>query len=120
MRLSLDILHQSGIETRELRVIGGGAKSRAWMQLKADVLGMSIRRPRVTEAGCLGAAMLARAARLGGGLEALARDWARIEEAIEPDAANAAFYRDKFQAYEKLYPALRNYHETIGRGSQPA
>jgi chorismate synthase len=42
----------------ELRAIGGGARSAFWTQLKADVLGRPIVTLNVTEAGCLGAAML--------------------------------------------------------------
>jgi len=43
-------------------VIGGGAKSDIWAQIKADILGMPVTRPRYTEAASLGAAILAAAA----------------------------------------------------------
>jgi xylulokinase len=42
-----------------IQVIGGGARSRAWRQLLADVTGATIQVPQEEEAGCLGAAMQA-------------------------------------------------------------
>ncbi|MEA2012185.1 MAG: FGGY-family carbohydrate kinase, partial [Verrucomicrobiota bacterium] len=62
MRLNIDILNASNIKIKELRAIGGGAKSSIWTQLKADVLNKPIVNVKVTEAGCLGAAALAFAA----------------------------------------------------------
>jgi xylulokinase len=61
IKLNLDILKQSGYEVKELRVIGGGARSQKHIQLKADVIGMPITILDVTEAGCMGVAMLAKA-----------------------------------------------------------
>ena len=62
IKLNLDILHQSGYEVKELRIIGGGAKSIKHVQLKADVIGMPITILDVSEAGCMGVAMLAKSA----------------------------------------------------------
>jgi len=42
MRLNVDILEQAGLHVREFRAIGGGARSGALTQLKADVLGRPI------------------------------------------------------------------------------
>ena len=42
-----------------IRVIGGGARSRAWLQLLADATGATIDVPAEEESGCLGAAIQA-------------------------------------------------------------
>lgn len=107
MRLNMDILDRSGIQIDELVAIGGGARNRRWTQLKADVMGKPISTAAVTEAGCLGVAMLARAADTGENITDLAKSWVRITDTVEPDASNAAFYADKFSSYLELYPALR-------------
>jgi xylulokinase len=107
MRLNMDILDRSGIHIDELVAIGGGAKNRRWTQLKADVMGKPISTAEVTEAGCLGVAMLARAADTGENLTDLARRWVRLTEVVDPNPSNAAYYRDRFQAYLELYPVLR-------------
>ncbi|MCL5103163.1 MAG: FGGY family carbohydrate kinase [Armatimonadetes bacterium] len=107
MRLNVDILSRSGIDITELVAIGGGARSRTLLQLKADVLGIRIRRAAVTEAGCLGAAMLACAAHTGEDVRTIARKWVRITDVIEPDTERASHYNDRFRDYLKLYPTLK-------------
>lgn len=109
MRLNLQILKESGVVVNDLRAIGGGARSRAWTQLKADVMGMPVSRLAVSEAGCLGVAMLAFSARSGAGLGELVREWVRVEEQIEPRAEMSAIYDEKFAAYRRLYPVLRDF-----------
>ncbi len=105
MRLNLEILRESGCEIRELRAIGGGARSAFWTQLKADVLGCPITTLDVTEAGCLGVAMLACAAATGQALPDLARRWVKPQATVLPRAAGG--YDEQFARYRELYPALR-------------
>ena len=49
----------TGIGLKELRVDGGAARNDTLMQFQADLLGVSVVRPRVTETTALGAAYLA-------------------------------------------------------------
>ena len=56
----LEAMHKdSGIALSELRVDGGAARNDLLMQFQADVLGVSVVRPQVTETTALGAAYLA-------------------------------------------------------------
>ena len=116
MRLNLEILKDSGVAIRELRAIGGGAKSEPWMQLKADLFNRPVTRLSVTEAGCLGVAMLAHAASSGAALADLAGQWVTAERVFEPEPENAARYEEKFEKYKKLYPAVRDLELTMRAG----
>jgi glycerol kinase len=49
----------SGIKLKELRVDGGACANNLLMQFQADLLGVPVVRPRVTETTALGAAYLA-------------------------------------------------------------
>src|SRR5690606_10963850 len=49
----------AGIPVSELRVDGGAAKNDLLMQIQADLLGVPVARPRITETTALGAAYLA-------------------------------------------------------------
>ncbi len=49
----------SGVEMKTLRVDGGAASNNLLMQFQADILGVSVQRPRVAETTALGAAYLA-------------------------------------------------------------
>jgi len=50
---------ESGVELQALRVDGGGAKSDFLMQFQADILGVPVERPVITETTVLGAVYLA-------------------------------------------------------------
>jgi xylulokinase len=105
IKLNLDILRQSGYEVKELRVIGGGARSRKHVQLKADVTGMPITILDVPEAGCMGVAMLAKAYISGEDVGKIASGWVKPVDKVEPGLKD--HYEKKFGTYKKLYPALK-------------
>ncbi|MFH1919502.1 MAG: FGGY-family carbohydrate kinase [Planctomycetota bacterium] len=109
MRLNVDILEQAGLDIREFRAIGGGAKSAALTQLKADVLNRPITTLAVTEAGCLGVAMLACAAQTGAEPRELAQTWVQTTSVVEPDPRRASLYTERFGAYKELYPLMREF-----------
>lgn len=107
MRLNLDILARAGNPIDELIATGGGARNRRWTQLKADVLNKPISVVEVTEAGCLGVAMLAKAAHTGEDIHDIAKQWVRVADVVEPQPDNADFYMHQFACYETLYPTLK-------------
>jgi xylulokinase len=106
LRLNLELLREGGVRIDVLRAIGGGARSRLWLQLKADITGIPVTRPRVTEAAALGAALLAGC---GAGLfdsaAAAAARTLRLAETYTPDAARVAAYDRQHELYRELYPA---------------
>lgn len=108
MRLNLDILDRAGLRTEQLRAIGGGAKNRALVQLKADVLGRPITTLAVSEASCLGAAMLACAADRAASPQDLVATWVAPQGTVDPDAGRARRYNDLFARYRRLYPAMKH------------
>ena len=58
MRLNYDALADSGIHFTKLHATGGGAKSRVWMQMKADILNLPITSLKTSDAGTVGSAMM--------------------------------------------------------------
>jgi len=107
IRLNLDIMERSGMLINHLHLIGGGTRNRKLVQLKADVLGRPISVMKVSEAGCLGAAMLACVAHKKEALEHLMERWIKIALVIEPDSRWTQTYSEKFSTYKNLYPALK-------------
>ncbi len=104
MRLNLHILEQAGYKINELRVIGGGAKSRIWNQLRADVTRKPISVPDVTEAGCMGTAILAKAACTGLNAFQVIENWIKTFNIIHPDRTD--IYDKKFKIYKELYGVI--------------
>jgi xylulokinase len=105
IRLNLDILARSGYEVNELRITGGGARSQKHVQLKADVIGKPVTIMDVPEAGCLGAAMLAKSAFAKQKIADIARRWVRTVSKAEPQFKE--YYDSKYLLYRELYPALK-------------
>lgn len=108
MRLNLDILQKSGLSVEKLYAIGGGAKNNTIVQLKADVLNRPITTLAVTEAGCLGVALLACAAHAGASPHEITKTWVKRGASIQPDSKRATYYDERFLAYRELYPAMQD------------
>jgi xylulokinase len=103
----LDGLRDIGIVFEELMVIGGGARSDLWAQIKADILGVPVRRPRHTEAASLGAAVLAATAvGLVGDPVATARAWNPPADTFAPHPESTRSYRDRRRLFDDVYTAL--------------
>jgi glycerol kinase len=90
----LEAIHgDSGITLSELRVDGGAAANDMLMQFQADLLGVPVLRPAVTETTALGAAYLAGlAVGFWSSVDEIARQWRterRFDPAMAPDEARA-------------------------------
>jgi glycerol kinase len=85
VRDALKIMERSaGKKLEILRVDGGGAKNDFLMQFQADILGIPVERPIITETTCLGAAYLAGLATgYWSSLEEIEKNW-QVEKRFEP------------------------------------
>jgi glycerol kinase len=83
--MAADAVTAGGTPPRELRVDGGACVNDLLMQFQADLLGIPVLRPAVTETTALGAAYLAGLATgVYSGLAELTAQW-RVERRFEPD-----------------------------------
>ncbi len=91
-----------------LLVTGGSSRSRAWLQIKADVLDCPIHRLEGAQAGALGCAVLcAAAAGVYGSQEEAAGAMVQVGEEIRPRRAESQFYQEKYKIYRTLYEDCR-------------
>ena len=107
-RQILEDMTTHGFRLERIYAGGGGAKSRLWTQIQADVLGHPIHLPRDKETMALGAAIWAG---LGAGVfrsyeDAIGR-MVHIERAVTPDPRRHATYEGLYRQYVELYPAVR-------------
>ncbi|MCU0929123.1 MAG: glycerol kinase GlpK [Burkholderiaceae bacterium] len=87
--MSRDAVAAGGAPVSELRVDGGACVNDLLMQFQADLLGIPVVRPQVTETTALGAAYLAGLATgVWHGLDELAAQW-RVERRFEPTLPRA-------------------------------
>src|SRR5947209_19309075 len=90
----------AGIPLKELRVDGGAATNDTLMQFQADVLGVPVVRPAVTETTALGAAYLAGlAVGYWSSVDEITGQW-RVERRFEPrmPSPDAAALRERWSA----------------------
>ena len=108
MRLNHERLAESGVTFTRLVATGGGAKSKLWMQMKADVLGVPLDTLETEDAGTVGCAMMAGvAAGVFPDLAAAAKVMVRKLGTYEPNFERKAEYDKVYARYRKLYEAVR-------------
>lgn len=101
------VMDETGGTPKALILAGGGARSRLWQHIVADVFGLPVRRLKVSEQSAAGAALLAGA---GVGLlepVAASRAWARYDLPVEPDPNNHARYQELLALFRSAYQAHR-------------
>jgi len=108
LRDIVDRFEAMGLGGEELRVVGGGARSPLWLQIKADVTGHPVRAVRGDHATSAGAAMLAGvAAGFFADLdEAAARVVKLTDQPVWPRADTAEIYEEAYRGYRRLFDGL--------------
>jgi len=104
--LGLSRLGEAGIRPSRLRSVGGGSRSDTWMQIKSDILGLSIEALDEPDTACAGAAVLAG---VGAGVfpsaEEGAAHFVRVRREFAPRPGFGEVYRLKRELYRQSYLA---------------
>ncbi len=104
-RLSYDMLAGIGAPIGDTIYSAGGAtRSRAWSQIRADILGRTLVRPEMT-GGAMGAAIIAAAGTWYEGLIPAARAMVWLVERVEPRPTLAAAYEARYQQFKEACAA---------------
>lgn len=114
VRDNLEVAKQQGINITKSTVCGGGAKSKLWLKILANVLNIDILIPAVEEGPGVGAAMLAMVA-YGeyNNIKLCAEKLVKIKEVLKPDREIAALYEEKYSKHVKIYPSLKELYKEI-------
>jgi autoinducer-2 kinase len=97
----------TGAQISELTFSGGAAKGALWPQIIADVTGLEVHVPAVTESSALGAALCAGAgAGLYGSITDLEGDLRRRAATFEPQPSAVATYTGCYERWLELYPRM--------------
>jgi xylulokinase len=112
LRDSLELMKESGIEIRELRVNGGGARSPFWRQLIADIFGIPVVTVNSTDGPAYGAALMAASGVLQKDITKLCDEWIQIVDRVEPNLELHAQYEAYYQIFRGLYGILQgSFHQ---------
>jgi len=103
----VDKLQAAGNQHTAVRLSGGGAASKPWVQMFADVLGTPMEVPEAKELGAMGAAMCA-GVMLGeyADLRQASDIFTKIAYAVDPIPGRISYYADRYDQYQRLIQAL--------------
>lgn len=113
MRDCLEVIKGMGVKVKQIRLSGGGARSRFWRQLQADVYGRPVVTINASEGPAFGVALLAGVA---------AGAWGSVEEACKKTihvtgettpSKNRKLYDRHYPLYGKLYRSLKPHFPTM-------
>ncbi|MGQ9625328.1 MAG: FGGY-family carbohydrate kinase [Anaerolineae bacterium] len=108
------------LEFKEARVIGGGAVSKLWNQIKADILGLPYVRLNRQEFAVLGSAIIAGyAVGVFDDLKATAKSFVQTTDRIEPRPEYHEFYKPFVQTYISIFDALRQTYRNLSQLPNP-
>ncbi|MBW2431524.1 MAG: hypothetical protein JRF56_21420, partial [Deltaproteobacteria bacterium] len=113
----LNNLYQD-LKISEIRVTGGGEKSRIWNQIKADVLGVSVVQIKASEGAPVGLALLAGyAAGIFEDLDNAAQQWSKTGYKTAPDPQKNELFRKRLNRYQAYIQAINEVSEEIEDGN---
>jgi xylulokinase len=116
LRDSMELVKEAGLgQIAQVRLSGGGAKSKLWRQILADVLGEELVTVNTTEGAAFGAAVLAS---VGAGawpdVPTACKAIVKVVDRVTPQSAQVAAYEELYPLYRGLYPALKPTFDAVG------
>ncbi len=108
MLINLEHLKLSGISPEKLYATGGGASSPVWLQIKADIIGKPVTALSAKEVGACGTCMMAAVAiGIFADLKQAEKAFVKYGETYYPDTERHKIYKSRFEAYKKIYDAVK-------------
>jgi xylulokinase len=109
------------IEFKEVRVLGGGSKSRLWNQIKADTLNLPYTIVTQQEPAILGSAIIAGyAVGLFDNLAKTSQEFVQVKDRIEPRAEYHDHYKQYAEIYIDLMDNLTNTFQRLAQLKEPS
>jgi len=109
LRDTLSIFSEMRVPVDSIRVGGGGARSALWRQIQADVYGRAVDTAEADEGAAHGAAILAGVAiGLWPTVDAACDALVRSASVTAPEPEIVALMNERYDAYRRIYPALRH------------
>ena len=111
---NLEIIKAFGIDVQNSCLCGGGAKSKLWREILANVLDIELNIPTTEQGPGYGSAILAM---VGAGefddVKTATDKFFEIKETVIPDKELSVLYADRYEKYRKIYPAVKNLYKEI-------
>ena len=109
-RFHIEKIKRFTSDPKAVRIAGGAARSKVWVQMFADILQMPMEITGAVELGTLGAAITAG---VGAGVfdsfDTAVRNIVKVANRIEPKRENLRVYEEKYERYKRAISSLDGY-----------
>jgi len=120
LRDSFSIFGEMKVPVTTIRLGGGGARSKLWRQIQADVYGHSVEVLQAEEGGAFGGALLAGVgAGVWSSVDEACEASVRIDKEIKSNPATAALMDQQYEVFRRIYPALRQLRLNSNSAARP-
>lgn len=114
LRDSLEILKSLNVDMKEIRISGGGSKSKLWRQIVADVFNLRVNVVNSKQGPAYGAAILAAVGcKVFKSVDEACGKLIKITESLEPLKQNVEKYDKFYSVYSTLYCCLKTKFKDI-------
>lgn len=96
-------LEFDSLSTKNVKLIGGGSKSKIWSQIMADVLNVELEVPKISDSSYGTALIAATALGLFSNLKEAGQSNQEIVHKVSPNKHNVDLYTELFGLYKELY-----------------
>ena len=108
MRDSLEIIKGLGLDVGQITATGGGARSKFWRQMQADIYNAEVVTINIAEGPAFGAAILAGVgSKVYNNIQEATNEIVKVTSRTQPDEDNKKIYDEYYNIYRSLYPALK-------------
>lgn len=114
LKQTYDTISKLGIQMKDTRITGGGAKSKVWAQMMADILNLKISTIEVDEGPAFGAAILSMVgSQAYESVEKACEVLIKVKETYVPQEKRVDLYQQKYRKYLNIYPAVKNLYKKM-------
>ncbi|GMO35299.1 MAG: xylulokinase [Termitinemataceae bacterium] len=119
MRGGAEAFAANGFKGRQIRIIGGGSKSKLWRQIAADIMNMPVKQPLISESAALGGALQAlwcmeiKNGNTAATIESICAEHVKIskDDDVLPNAKNVDIYNESYNLYNTYLNALKDIYK---------
>jgi len=117
LRDTFTIFQEMKVPVNRIRLGGGGARSKLWRQIQADVYVHDVEVVEAEEGAAYGAALLAGVgAKIWNSVDEACSAVVRVKDKVQPQLESVGVMNHNYAAYRRVYPATREiFHPTASK-----
>ncbi len=114
LRDSLEVARALGLQIQSSKICGGGARSRLWKEILANVLNLELQSVVTEEGPGYGGAILAAVAcKEYSSVTQACEKLVRVSAYVKPDPEISSLYEARYRVFRSLYPAMKPIFKTL-------